>query len=99
MNVYVLTETSHSDNKTEVVDVYEKFEDARADMETRFISSKKFWDELPDFEKKNCELYIELYNTYAEAYRIDSDYEQMGMSWNIETFKVIPASTEPIKEA
>lgn len=98
MDVYVLTETSHSDNKTEVVSVYAKFGDARAEMEKRFNSSKKFWDELPDFEKKNCELYISLYNSYAEAYRIDSDYEQDGMSWNIEIFNVIPASTEPIKE-
>lgn len=91
--IYILTATSHSDGKTEIIDAYRNIEDAQEDMKTRYESSKRFWE---NYEKEwNCkladrfeEVFIELYNTYAEAYTIDADYEEMGMSWNIETLTI-----------
>lgn len=105
MKVYILTSTGHSENNTQIEGVFYNIEDARERMREYFESSKKFW---ADYEKEwDCKLsdrfsdvYIELYNDYAEAYCVDEDYEETGMSWNIETAEVKGTfPTENIKKA
>ena len=86
MLVYILTSTAESTNKTMVLGVFADKEKARAEMKSLFESSKKFWDN--EGTDNYVEVRIELYNDYAEAYCVDSDYERAGMSWNIETFEV-----------
>lgn len=86
MVVYILTSTAESTNETNVLGVFGNKDKAREEMKTLFESSKKFWKDIDtsDYDEVN----IELYNEYAEAYCVDSNYERAGMSWNILTMEV-----------
>lgn len=86
--IYILTATSHSDGKTEIVDAYHNLADAQEDMKTRYESSKRFWDGMDEERNRFAEIYIQIGNVYAEAYAVDDDYEEVGMSWNIEAIDV-----------
>jgi hypothetical protein len=93
MKVFILTSTGHSDGNTQIEGVFFSHEDARKKMEELFNSSKKFWE---NYEKEwNCkltdrfsEVSIELGDYYANAYCTDEDYEEIGMSWNIDSANV-----------
>jgi hypothetical protein len=88
MKVFILTSTARSDNNTQIEGVFFNITDAQKKMREFFESSKKFWE---DYEKEwNCRLtdvyqdiYIQIGETYAEAYCVDADYEETGMSWKI----------------
>lgn len=88
--IYILTATSHSDWKTEIIGAYHNLADAQEEMKTRYECGKKFWDgmdlkfELNHFMRIN----IQNGNLYAEAYAVEDDYNEVGMSWNIEVFDV-----------
>lgn len=86
MIVYILTSKAESTNDTSILGVFNDKERAREEMKTLFESSKKFWADIDtsDYDEVN----IELYNEYAEAYCVDSNYERTGMSWNILTMEV-----------
>lgn len=86
--IYILTETSHSDGKTGIVDAYHNLADAQEDMKTRYESSKRFWGGMDEERNRFAEIYIQIGNVYAEAYAVDDDYEEVGMSWNIEAIDV-----------
>jgi hypothetical protein len=86
MVVYILTSTAESTNETNVLGVFGNKDKAREEMKTLFESSKKFWEN--EGTEGYDEVCIELYNDYAEAYCVDSNYERTGMSWNILTMEV-----------
>lgn len=84
--VYILLSTARSTNETNVDGVYGTLEKARAEMAVRYESSKKFWENqgTDGYE----EVHIGIFNKYAEAYCVSSDYEEIGMSWLITEEKV-----------
>lgn len=86
MQVHILLSTAHSDNRTQVEEVYSDFKEAQKDMRERFESSKKFWEMQGTSDYRQVR--IECFNSYAEAYVVDEDYEETGMSWIIETVTV-----------
>lgn len=86
MVVYILTSTAQSTNDTSILGVFNDKERAREEMKTLFESSKKFWEN--EGTDGYDEVHIELYNDYAEAYCIDSNYERTGMSWAISAMEV-----------
>lgn len=86
MQVHILLSTGRSENRTQVENVYSDFKEAQKDMRERFESSKKFWDDSDTSQYQ--EVRIGCFNSYAEAYAVDEDYEETGMSWVIETCDV-----------
>ena len=86
MQVFVLLSKGHSENNTQLEEVYANFRDAQADMRQRFESSRKFWDGMDTTNYK--EIHIGGSESYAEAYAVDEDYEETGMSWRIEAVTV-----------
>lgn len=86
MQVHILLSTGRSENRTQVENVYSDFKEAQKDMRERFESSKKFWDARDTSQYQ--EVRIGCFNSYAEAYAVDEDYEETGMSWVIETCDV-----------
>lgn len=88
--IYILTATSHSDGKTEIVGAYHNLADAQKEMKIRYECGKKFWDRMDAELKRNHfdMLNIQYGDLYAEVYVADNDYNEVGMSWNIEVFDV-----------
>ena len=86
MQVHVLLSTGRSDNNTQVEGVYDDIKKAQADMREKWESSKRFW--ANEDTSRFAEVHIELHNTYAEAYCSDDECEEVGMSWQIETWTV-----------
>ena len=86
MQVHILLSTARSDNHTQIENAYTDFKEAQKDMRERFESSKKFWEGIDTTQYQ--EVHIGCYDSYAEAYAIDEDYEETGMSWTIETITV-----------
>ncbi len=83
MQVHILLSTARSTNDTQVENVYSDFKEAQKDMQELFESSKKFWEgqDTSDYQQVR----IECFNSYAEAYVVDDNYEETGMSWKIVT--------------
>lgn len=86
MQVHILLSTERSDNRTQVENVYSDFKEAQKDMRELFESSKKFWE--GEDTSNYRQVRIECFNSYAEAYVVNEDYEETGMSWTIETVTV-----------
>lgn len=86
MQVHILLSTARSDSHTQIENAYTDFKEAQKDMRERFESSKKFWEDIDATQYQ--EVRIGCYDSYAEAYAIDEDYEETGMSWAIETITV-----------
>lgn len=84
--VHILLSTGRSENNTRVEGVYNDIKDAKKKMRELFNSSKKFWEDL---DKSNfSEVRVDCFDTYAEAYGIDQNLEEVGMSWAIETYEI-----------
>ena len=86
MQAYILLSTARSDNHTQIENAYSDLKEAQKDMRERFESSKKFWEDIDTTQYQ--EVHIGCYDSYAEAYAIDEEYEETGMSWTIETVTV-----------
>ena len=84
--VHILLSTGRSENNTRVEGVYSDIKNAKKKMRELFKASEKFWE---DTDKSNfLEVRVDCFDTYAEAYAIDQNLEEVGMSWAIETCEI-----------
>ena len=84
--VHILLSTERSENNTRVEGVYDDIKNAKKKMRELFKSFEKSWEGL---DKSNfSEVRVDCFDTYAEAYAISQDLEEVGMSWAIETYEI-----------